>query len=590
MSGSGTTTTTQSLTGNLNIDGLLYGRKWNATSITYSNPDSAVDYQAGYLTDHDGDGINVLSDGFSQINAFQLIALQSVLDSARFGTFAPGGGVFAIEGFTNLSISAAATGSGNGTIRVANSTDWTTGYAFYPSSSTTYAGDIFVNNTHPSVSLPEPGTYGWHMMLHEVGHALGLKHGDEGSYTLPTGVDSLEYSVVSQKSFVGDTDYPYNNSAYSYPQTFMQLDILALQTMYGANYNTNSTNTTYTWSTSDGTMSINGQVALDPGGGGTGNKIFATIWDGNGVDTYDLSNFTTQLTIDLAPGAFSKIDLDRLAVLNNSTNLKAIGNVANALLFNGDTRSLIENANGGSANDTIKGNQASNTLQGNGGHDTLYGYDGADILLGDNGNDMLDGGTGIDLLFGGAGNDTYYVDNFYEVVSETTGNGTDKMFSSVSYDFTSGMDIENAELTGSAGNYLYGNAISQTLLGNSGNNRLDGRAGNDTLYGGGGVDTFVFTTAPTATNIDEILDFAAAQDKIELSRAVFTTLNAGSWLNASAFRIGSAALDADDRVVYNNTSGGLFYDSDGNGAALQIQFATLDPSLPMTSANFTIVA
>lgn len=128
------------------------------------------------------------------------------------------------------------------------------------------------------------------------------------------------------------------------------------------------------------------------------------------------------------------------------------------------------------------------------------------------------------------------------------------------------------------------------MFGNSGNNRIDGRAGNDTLYGGAGTDTFVFSTTPTSANIDEILDFAVAQDKIELSRSMFTALNAGSSLNASAYRVGSTALDADDRVIYEISTGGLFYDSDGNGAALQIQFATLDANLPLASTHFVLVA
>lgn len=72
----------------------------------------------------------------------------------------------------------------------------------------------------------------------------------------------------------------------------MTNDILALQTMYGANYNTQSESTVCTWSATTGQMFINGIGQLAPSGGvgGSANRIFETIWDGNGVDTYDLSN------------------------------------------------------------------------------------------------------------------------------------------------------------------------------------------------------------------------------------------------------------------------------------------------------------
>ena len=98
----------------------------------------------------------------------------------------------------------------------------------------------------------------------------------------------------------------------------MMLDIAAIQYMYGANYNTNAGNTVYTFSTTTGEMFIDGV------GQGTPeiNRIFRTIWDGNGVDTYDLSNYTTDLNIDLAPGGWSVFDTDQLALLNITNNIQ----------------------------------------------------------------------------------------------------------------------------------------------------------------------------------------------------------------------------------------------------------------------------
>src|SRR5262245_7026957 len=141
-----------------------------------------------------------------------------------------------------------------------------------------------------------------------------------------------------------------------------------LQFLYGANFNNNNTNTTYTFSATTGQMFINGVGQTPP----TGNIIYRTIWDGGGIDTYDLSNYATNLNIDLNPGAFSNFGMQ---VANNrplaNGPVFAPGNVANALLYNGDVRSLIENAIGGTGNDTFTGNRVNNVIDGRGGTNTF---------------------------------------------------------------------------------------------------------------------------------------------------------------------------------------------------------------------------
>lgn len=86
-----------------------------------------------------------------------------------------------------------------------------------------------------------------------------------------------------------------------------------------------------------------------------------------------------------------------MAKLHYDGSKVAIGNIANALQYQGDTRSLIENAKGGAGNDAITGNAAANALWGNGGNDRLIGGDGNDNLAGGAGADRLDGGNGTDL-------------------------------------------------------------------------------------------------------------------------------------------------------------------------------------------------
>ena len=150
----------------------------------------------------------------------------------------------------------------------------------------------------------------------------------------------------------------------------MMYDIAALQYMYGANYSTNSTDTVYKWNPATGQETINGVAQAAPGG----NTIFMTIWDGGGNDTYDFSNYTTNVSVNLQPGSWTTTSAAQLANLGNGHI--AIGNIANAYLYNNNPASLIENAVGGSGNDTIIGNAANNKLTGGAGNDTLDGVSG----------------------------------------------------------------------------------------------------------------------------------------------------------------------------------------------------------------------
>jgi serralysin len=184
----------------------------------------------------------------------------------------------------------------------------------------------------------------------------------------------------------------------------MMYDIAALQHMYGADFSTNSGNTTYSWTPDNGQTRVDGEVAIDPGA----NRIFATIWDGGGKDTYDLSSYRTDLDINLNPGKHSTFREAQLAFLGGGPNDgDARGNIFNALLNDDDERSLIENATGGGGDDEIKGNDAPNKLRGGDGDDVLNGGKGKDKLIGEDGGDTLTGGKGKDELQGGDGSDIF---------------------------------------------------------------------------------------------------------------------------------------------------------------------------------------
>lgn len=361
--GGGNFWASQTSTSNTNTNGVLSGSKWGGSTLTYSFPTLTSQYESGYGAE--------LTNNFSAAPEATRVAVRYAMNL--------------LSQYTNLATSEIAPTT-TADIRAAFSDEANpTAYAYYPSDSTK-GGDIWFGNDYASYKNPIKGQYAWATTIHELGHSLGLKHGHQtggpGNTAMQSQYDQMAYSVMTYRSYENGPTTGYTNETNGYAQTFMMYDIAALQVMYGANFNTNSGNTTYTWSSTTGEMSINGVGQGAPGG----NRIFLTIWDGNGIDTYDFSNYTTNLTVNLAPGSFSITSATQLANLGGGNT--APGNIFNALQFNGDVRSLIENANGGSGNDTITGNAANNTLNGGGGNDTLRGGVGNDTLIGGEGTDI----------------------------------------------------------------------------------------------------------------------------------------------------------------------------------------------------------
>ena len=137
-------------------------------------------------------------------------------------------------------------------------------------------------------------------------------------------------------------------------------------------------------------------------------------------------------------------------------------------------------------------------------------------------------------------------------------------------------DNGSLKLSGGAGaNQLSGSAGADTLDGGSGDDQLVGYLGNDVLIGGNGRDQFLFSTALGATNVDVIQDYSSYDDTIVLDRAVYAAFASSGVLAAGAFNTGMAASEADDRIIYNLTTGALLYDADGVGGAAAVQFAAL---------------
>lgn len=377
------------------VDALLGGIAWNATSLTFSFPDSSDDFGYNWSGEQ---------NGFGAFNDAQAEAARNALD------------IFAsVSGLTFTELTGEADREAD--LTFAESSSAGTAYAYFPSSGD-WGGDAWFNTRH--FNNPEVGTYGWSTFLHEIGHAVGLKHGHEtyGAGALPSELDSHEYSLMTYRSYVGSSGSYYSNENYGGPQSLMMLDIAAIQVLYGANFAHNNDDTVYAFDPETGQMLVDGIVAATPGA----NRILRTIWDGDGEDTYDLSVYDSDLVIDLAPGGYVDLDVGGFAQRSRlGAGEYAKGHIFNALQSDGDDRSLIENAIAGAGDDTLLGNQAANRLEGGMGDDVLAGGAGDDVLIGGEGADIA--------VFDGAFSD--FVVTFVEDVLEVVGDGLDRVFASV---------------------------------------------------------------------------------------------------------------------------------------------------------------
>ncbi len=545
---------TYSSTGNAYTDGILGNFRWVPSDLTYSFPTTSSAYEASY-----GDG--EAAKGFGAFNGTQQAVTRSALSLFS-----------AVSNLTFREISGSNTPSAD--LRFAQSDAPSTAWAYFPTTDAT-GGDVWVNNSSRNYASPAKGNYAYLTIVHEIGHALGLEHAHEGA-AMPLERDSTEYTVMSYRSYAGaSTETGYTNETWGYAQSLMMYDIAALQHIYGANYATNSGHTEYTWSPATGEMFVNGAGLGAPGG----NKIFLTVWDGGGSDTYNFSSYTTALNIDLQPGEWTTTSPEQRAKLHWNGSKLAVGNIANALLHNGDTRSLIENAYGGSDDDTIKGNVAQNTLRGNAGDDKLYGLSNNDVLIGGSGKDVLNGGTGTDCASYSTAKAGVRAD--LQSAKSNQGDAAGDTYSSI--EALTGSSYGDNLLGNSAANQLKGGAGSDTLYGRSGNDVLDGGTGSDKLYGqsgkdvlfgGSGADAFVFRALSDSrgSSVDTIKDFRRGTDHIDLRQIDANSKIAGnqafSFLGQAAFHGKAGELRFADGVVSGDVNGDKSADFKINVAGL----------------------
>jgi Ca2+-binding RTX toxin-like protein len=364
----------------------------------------------------------------------------------------------------------------------------------------------------------------------------------------------------------------------------------------------------------------------------TGNSANNIFWGGDGNDSLNGMGGSDMLFGQIGDDIYYLTDLTDTVTEFAGQGIDTV-NFSSTIAGSGYTlgANVEDLVLGGTANIDGTGNTLDNWLVGNAGRNTLTGEDG---------NDTINGGTGVDTMIGGIGDDVYVIDNAGDIVTETSGAGTDSLYTTASYTLAAGVEIENIFLMGIGAINFTDNELDHTITGNASNNTINGNTGidhlwgyggndilnggldyddlhggdnndtinggdagddlygengNDMLTGGTGGDYFFFDTTPNSTtNKDTITDFTHAEDSIRLDNDIFISLGAAGVLSNDYFRASSTgtANEANDYILYNTTTGALLYDADGNtpGGVAAVQFATLSNREPnLIASDFWVI-
>jgi len=332
----------------------------------------------------------------------------------------------------------------------------------------------------------------------------------------------------------------------------------------------------------DGNDTITGNSANNILWGGRGNDILNggagndIMYGGAGDDIYYVDSLDDVVIEN--PGEGYDIIYSTLANYVLSANVELLQILGNGSTITGTAGDDVisgsngdDNISGVGGNDSLFGNNGNDILNGGDGNDRLFGGAGNDILYGGNGNDQLTGNAGTDTLYGGVGDDLYVVDDATDVVIENAGEGTDTVYTTLSYTLTSnvenlilagssnltgtGNELDNAISGNSGQNTLYGGDGNDTLSGQNQNDTLYGGNGNDYLYGGGGADTMIGGAGNDRYQVDNVGDIVTenANEGTDLVESSIT-YTLGNYVEDLRLT-GSATINGTGNALSNTITG-----------------------------------
>lgn len=465
------------------LDVMLHGYSWQLDQTRVINWSISDGWYGEYLYDLDG-----FQDIYQQ--AFDSIEQYIDVDFTYAGYFSDPATANNAGAEINLSFDSSG--------YYAPSWSWAVG--FFPVPNDPYRGQIYfnINSDFNYLESYQKGSEGFFVILHEIGHTLGLKHPhDDGGTGRPTALE-IDFRDEDIMTIMSYNDAAPENQLNWDPATPMVMDVLALQYVYGKNLETNAGDT---------------NIRLDVTG------HYETIWDPSGVDKLDQSSADEGWYIVMPYYTYSDLNPE-LVGYAHPMDAWDVDHYNDFYWLVGD----YEHAKGSAYADEIEDNDFDNQIDAGAGNDWVSTYYGDDTLSGGAGYDTLYFySSSTDFEFTALSDDwfelysdvygTKYVQGFetfdFDDVTltldelETSLGGTQEL---VTYEFTDGDD---RIIGGAQHDSLEGGAGNDTLSGKDGNDHIDGGEGSDLLVGSDGRDTIYGRTG------NDLIGGGLGNDRIE---------------------------------------------------------------------------